>query len=358
MALSSAGIKAAAPGAILWDEDVPGLHVRIGATDSTYTLKYRTRAGHQRRPKIGKVSFMSLTQARDLARKLLARVAAGEDPAGITAIERAAATVAEVRTDYLADDAVRAKKSYAEDKRLAEKCIPAGWANRKAASITADDVKALRKSMSGTPIQFNRLLALLSVMWKFAGLPSPAEGVRRYPERKRRRYMKPDEARAIADALVRHEATAPASVAFIRLLILTGARPKEIAQARWDWLAEGVIHHPDAKTGARDIFLSPAAKDIIESLPRVGDLILGIGKPNKLWGRIRKEAGCPDLRLYDLRHSFASVAVSLGMTLAQIGELLGHATPSTTARYAHLADEHKRKHADATAQAITAYMGV
>lgn len=360
MPFSSQAIKSAAPNSVLWDDLVPGLHLRVRATSASYALFYRTKDGRQRRPKLGDARVMTRTQARERARSILLEVANGGDPAGDMLAARAAPTVADLIDRYLKDDRVKAKKSFFKDERNANVYLRPRFGNRKVASMEAADFDAMRKQMADAPIQFNRCLALASTMfgpryaekWKLRPAGSnPTAGVSRYPEKKRRRYMKPPEALAIARLLNDAEATSPGSVAFLRLLILTGARPDEIARARWEWVAPGVIHDPDAKTGERDIFLSPAAQAIVESLPRVYDTITGIRSPKKLWERIRKEAGCPDLRMYDLRHSFASVAISMGLTLAQIGELLGHVSTQTTQRYAHLMDEHKR---DAVARISTA----
>jgi len=376
MKLTAQSAKSAQPGAVIWDDIVPGLHLRHRARSCGYFLYYRNRDGRQRHPKIGDVRVLSLTQARDRAREMLAQVAAGGDPSGDMHAQRTAPTVADLCRDYLADDRAKAKKSYAEDKRMIERNILPRWGQRKVASMEDTDFDAFRKQCAKKPYKFNRTMALLSTMfgpsyaekWKMRPKNSnPTAGVHHYPEKKRRRYMKPAEAIAIAGALDKEEASNPASVAYIRLLILTGARPDEIARAQWDWLETreiedvqtgeivrtGVIHDPSSKTGERDIFLSPAALAAVESLPRMFDTITGIKSPKKLWWKIRSEAGCPDLRMYDLRHSFASVAIGLGMTLAQIGELLGHASTQTTQRYAHLMDEHKRDAVSRISTAIT-----
>ena len=362
------------PGSVLWDEMVPGLHLRRRKESCSYFIHYRNRDGYQRHPKIGDVRLLSLTEARARARKLLAQVADGADPSGDIQAKRAAPTMASLCERYLEDDRVRAKKSFAEDRRIIEKIILPHFGNRKVASMEPADFESLRKACAATPYKFNRTLALASTIfgraevWKMrAQGTNPTKGVHRYPEKKRRRYMKPAEALAISEALNRKEDEQPAGVAFIRLLILTGARPDEIARARWEWLQiyetsdkktrkkirGGVIHDPDSKTGERDIHLSPRALEVVESLPRMFDTLTGIKSPKKLWWGIRDEAGCPDLRLYDLRHSFASVAIGLGMTLGQIGELLGHASTQTTQRYAHLMDEDKRAAVTRIAAQIT-----
>lgn len=369
--LSAQALVVAAPGDILWDDMVPGLHARVGATRASYHVYYRTLDGRQRRPKLGDIRVLNLTQAREQARAILARVTLGHDPAGDAKAIREAPDVEAMCARYMLEHA-STKKTGTADKGMIDSIVLPRLRHRKVVSLTHDDVYALHASMRGTPYRANRVLSLLSTMlalaerWGWRPKDSnPAHGIGRYKEHKRRRYMRPAEARAIARLLDEYEGEYPRAVGFLRLLILTGARPKEIAQARREWLerfvddagvATGVIHHPDAKTGARDIFLSPAAQAVVDRLPRGSDTLTGIGAPEKLWSWIRVEADCPDLRMYDLRHSFASVAISLGMTLAQIGELLGHSNPQTTQRYAHLMDEDKRDAAARIAAATTQRM--
>lgn len=365
--LSAATLAKVRPGDVLWDADVHGLQVRAGVTKSTYYLFYRTRDGRQRHPKLADTAVLTLTQARIRAKEMLLAVATGGDPSGATQSARLAPTVQDLADRYMRDHG-NALKSAAEIARNLQHDLLPPWGTRKVASITGDDVATLRRQMANRPIHFNRIRALVSKMFNLAETwrmrprgSNPVIGIERYPEHKRRRYMTAVEAKAIAAALDAHEARDPAGVAFVRLLILTGARRGEIAAARWQWLevnadGSGVIRLPDSKTGARDIYLAPAAVGIVQRLPRTSGTLTGILRPTKLWNTIRTDCGCPDLRLHDLRHSFASVALSLGLTLGQIGELLGHKSAQTTMRYAHLIEDGKRAAAGQTVAAITQRM--
>jgi len=146
-------------------------------------------------------------------------------------------------------------------------------------------------------------------------------------------------------------------VAFIYLLILSGARKGEIAAARPEWLDGDVLRLPDSKTGEKPVYLPPAAMAVIARLPRTrSGTLTGILDPKKFWEGIRTRAGCPDLRMHDLRHTFASAAISAGLTLAQIGELLGHSSTQTTQRYAHLIEEAAHTAAAQTADVMVARM--
>ena len=144
---------------------------------------------------------------------------------------------------------------------------------------------------------------------------------------------------ALERALQAQGATAPQAVLFIRLLLLSGARCGEIAAAKWDWLEGSVLKLPDAKAGPRDVHLPPQVMTLLGKVSRTGETIVGISDPSKTWRKIRAAAGCPDLRLHDLRRSFASCALSAGVSLSQVGELLGHRSAQTTKTYAYLMEE-------------------
>ena len=157
----------------------------------------------------------------------------------------------------------------------------------------------------------------------------------------------------------------PYAIAAIRLLLLTGARLREILHLRWEYvdLERGIVHVPDSKTGRKPIYLSSAAMAILKKIPRqqrnpyviVGDKQ---GSPRsdlkKPWAAIVREAGLPGLRLHDLRHSFDSIGAGASLGLPIIGRLLGHSTPSTTQRYAHLDADPMHRAADTIGALISA----
>ncbi len=155
----------------------------------------------------------------------------------------------------------------------------------------------------------------------------------------------------------------PRAAAALRLLMLTGCRCNEILRLRWDEvdLERNELRLSDSKTGPRTVPLSPAAARVLENRPRVpGDpwVIPGRfpGRPlrniNGSWCKVRARAGLNDVRLHDLRHSFASRALALGESLPMIGKLLGHTRVQTTAKYAHLAEDSVKESAQRTAASI------
>ena len=198
---------------------------------------------------------------------------------------------------------------------------------------------------------------------------NPAWRVKKYQARRMERFLSPAELATLGEVLTAAERDDenPTAIAAVRLLMLTGARKGEILNLEWDWVdfERGCLRLPESKTGARVIPLGAPALELLASLPRVegnpyvlpgekeGEHFVGL---QKVWERLRKRAGLEDLRLHDLRHSFASVAVAGGDSLYLVGKVLGHRQSATTERYAHLADDPLRAVAERTAGTIAAAM--
>lgn len=343
-ALNEKAARDLAPGQTLNDTVVRGLSLRAFDERKSFYVFYRTKTGTQRRPKIGDWGSITLTQARAAARQMLAEVALGRDPGAVRMEAKAEPRVSDLWAEFWKRHASK-KKSGLEDLRQWGLHLAPRFADMKLSAVTYSNVSDMMDAMKETPYAANRALALLSTMFNFGRRPlewtarNPTEGVKRYKEAKRERYMRGEETARIVEILDREAAKNPASVVFLYLLILTGARKSEIAAAKWDWVEGNVLKLPDSKTGAKPVYLPPQALDVMARLPRTRGTITGIKSPQKVWERVRVEAGCPDLRIHDLRHSFASAALAAGLSLAQIGELLGHKTAQTTKRYAHLMEE-------------------
>jgi integrase len=157
------------------------------------------------------------------------------------------------------------------------------------------------------------------------------------------------------------------AIGAIRLLLLTGARLREILHAKWDYVdfERGLLNLPTSKTGRKSIFLSAAALDVLAALPRLEGnnfIVPGAkdGTPRadlkRPWAAVTQAAGLEGLRLHDLRHSFASVGAGGGLGLPIIGKLLGHATPAMTAKYAHLDNDPMRRAVNQIGKTINAAM--
>ena len=274
------------------------------------------------------------------------------------------------------------------------------FGTKRLTKITHADVESLHASMSERRPQANRTLAVLSAVWSWAArhrhvdaASNPTKGVEKYRESARERYLTKDELLRLSDALTAAETTgllysvdesnpkakhAPKpenrrrkfdshSVAAIRLLTLTGARLREILDAKWEHvdLERGMMFLPDSKTGRKPIYLSAAAAAILSALPRIDGnpyVIPGekTGQPRANLKRPRdaicEVAGLDGVRLHDLRHSFASVGAGASLGLPIIGKLLGHSQPSTTQRYAHLDADPMRRAVETIGSTIAAAM--
>ncbi|MCJ2052937.1 tyrosine-type recombinase/integrase [Methylobacterium sp. J-070] len=354
--ITKTAVEMILPGQTLWDAELKGFGVRCQRRDRVYGLKYRLH-GQQRWFTIGKHgSPWSADQARREAKRLLGLVAAGEDPARKKVTDRVAPTVAELADLFLGEHVAAKNKgsTHREYERLVNRIVKPYLGRRRAEDVTHEDVRRLHVEYRATPYQANRTLALLSKMFAWSGRRgerNPCLGIERFGEKKRRRYLSAVELQRLGAALDNFERDGGVSLyplAAIRLLLLTGARLSEILTLRWGWVdrERACLSLPDSKTGAKEIHLSEPALRILASLPRaldnpfvivgqkIGAHLVNLEKPSRC---VRAQAGLDDVRLHDLRHSFASIGAGAGLGLPMIGALLGHTQAATTARYAHLA---------------------
>ena len=177
---------------------------------------------------------------------------------------------------------------------------------------------------------------------------NPCLGIRRYRRKGRARFLSDEEIRRLSARLSAHANGRPQQVAVIRLLLLTGCRKSEILTLRWSDYREGHLFLRDSKTGPRTVWLSQPARNVLDGLDRTGQWVFpaarGKGPRNKgwlegFWDTVRAEAGLRGVRLHDLRHTHASIALRQGETVLTIARLLGHRNPETTLKYTHLADK-------------------
>lgn len=363
--ITKAVVDSLQPGDLAWDADVKGLGVRCQRRDRVYMVKYRSQ-GRQRWYTIGKHgSPWTPELARREAKRILGLVAEGKDPADKKRKDRSAPTISALAERFLEEHvASKAKdRTYTEYKRLIERVVTPELGRLKVDEVRSSDIEKLHLKFRATPYQANRLVALLSKMFNWSGRRgerNPCIGVERFAEQKRWRYLSSAELARLGAALLHTEQvrlTSPYVVAAIRLLVFTGARLTEILTLRWDHvdLERGLLNLSDSKTGAKTVYLNSAARELLTSLPRVQDnpfVVAGERKGRHLvnlekpWRKVREMAQIPDVRLHDLRHSFASIGAGAGLGLPVIGALLGHAQSATTARYAHLAADPLRQAAD------------
>jgi integrase len=272
----------------------------------------------------------------------------------------------------------------------------------KAEALTRSQVAALHARLKDTPFAANRFLAVTSKCFAWGtsvGLLyeehiNPAKGIGRYREQARERFLTSEELSRLGDALREGETIGlpyeideakpkakhapkvdkrrtkldPFAAAAIRLLILTGARLREILDAQWQHadFERGILFLPDSKTGRKPVYLNAPAIEVLASLPRLEGnphIVAGMkdGAPRadlkKPWAAVTRAAGLEGLRIHDLRHSFASIGAGASLGLPIIGKLLGHTQAATTHRYSHLDSDPMRRAAETIGATIAAAMG-
>ncbi len=343
------------------DSEIPGFGVRVFPTGrKIYFIQYRHGA-KTRRYTIGHYTHFTAEDARLKAATLLAAARNGEDPAGDKLAHRAAPTVKELSDRYLDEHCAHhvKPKTMVNYKRILNAFILPAMSHLKVAEVTKSDIANIQQANSARKINANRIIEVCSKMFNLAELwgwrpdgTNPCRHLKKFKENKRERYLTPDELRRLGEALNNAEDKQLLSIyaiACIRLLVLTGARLGEIQYCKWEWveLDKALIRLPDSKTGAKVIPLGRTAVSILQDLPRTegnphvicSNLTIGSAYVNmqKAWRHVRSWAKLNDVRLHDLRHTFASSAVNMGLSLPIIGKILGHSQTQTTARYAHLA---------------------
>jgi integrase len=391
---------------ILWDgghrEAVRGFGVvafRNGG--KCYIAQYR-KDGRSRRTRIGEHGRLTPEEARREARKVLGAVEGGRDPIAERRAAREVRTFKAVATDFLQLHVRAKRKARTADEYeriLAQHVIPA-FGSKRIVDLRRADVAKLHGKLSASPYQANRAVALVSAVWNWAArrdevsfADNPARAVERFAEKGRERFLTSEELARLGEVLREGESVGlpysvdetrptskhapkadhrrkkldPFAVAAIRLLILTGARLREILDAQWSQLdlERGVLFLADSKTGKKPLYLSAAAQAVLASIPRVKGnphIIAGTleGAPradlNKPWRSVRKAAQLDGVRVHDLRHSFASFGAGASLGLPIIGKLLGHSQAATTHRYAHLDADPLRRAADTIGNTIAAAM--
>lgn len=398
--LTRKNIEGLAPG-VYYDAALKGFGLRISSAGGSWFIEYRPGAGGRnvakRRLAIGKLDRVSPEQARAIAAQKLSQVTLGEDPAADVAAARAAEKFSVVAERYITDHVrLKRKQSTAEYYEYVLRLhIAPRIGNKTPAEIDRSMVSAMHDAVGregGTYIA-NRALAIVSAVFNWADPDgrNPATGVEKFPEEGRQRYLTQDEitslGRALGEAetiglpfvvdssktISKHSRKAENKYSIygvhvtnaIRLLMLTGCRVSEILGLQWKEvdLQRGLLFLPDSKTGQKTVVLSEAAMDVLRSTPRVGKYVIAsdtAGEPDEKpradlkrpWAAIRRRAGLNELRLHDLRHTFASVGAGAGLGLPVIGKLLGHSSAKTTARYAHVAVDASKRAADSIAATI------
>jgi len=394
----------------VYDSELRGFGVEVTpAGTKTFFVQYRTaggRRGRVRRYILGRYGVLTVDKARKRAREILGVVAQGVDPAIARQERHDAALIRELGKDYLEDVLARNKpRTYETYAWLWDKYVLPAIGNMAVADVTPADVAKLHRKMRPRPYAANRALAVIGSFFSYAERQggrakhtNPAHEVEAYEERARERYLTPAEVKLLGDALGRAvrfglspaprrrrkrktgstakfitrsadtpKPANPFAIAAIRFLLLSGWRESEALTLRWSDVDFGrrVALLPDTKTGRSARQLGAPALALLEALPRIEksqyvfpgrDPENPLVEINRVWYAVRHAAGLEDVRLHDLRHSFASVVASAGGSLLMVCALLGHKDVQTSARYTHLFEDPVKAVADATAGQLASWL--
>ncbi len=400
------GISVGKRAVITYDTELKGFGIRVAPSGSlSWFVEYRPGAGGRRVTKrrmyFGGREFTP-EQARQAAKEILASVALGKDPAAVRRDERESETFREFGERYLRDEAeAKLKPGTVTNYRI---CVRK-HANPEIGSIklnrisTADIARIHSKVGQTRPMTANRIVECISSIFRYAAtcnlVPvghNPTKGIRAFRESRRERFLNSDELARLGGAIREAETvgipyevdeTKPTSkhapkpenrrikidtytAAALRLLILTGARLREILHLKWEYVdfQRGLLLLPDSKTGRKAIVLNAPALAVLRSLESKGEYVIFSeqeDKPradlNRPWRTISSRAGLDGVRIHDLRHTHASVGAGAGLGLPIIGKLLGHTQASTTHRYAHLDSDPLKRASEQIAQSISLQMG-
>ena len=362
---------------VVWDRDLKGFGVRVHPSGRrVYIVKTRYR-GRVIKMTIGPHGAVTPSYARVRAAEIITDARAGKNPAGRNAD---APTMIALGKRFLKEYvSTHCKPSTAEEYRRSVKLFIDPRVGRyRVPDIQRSDIAALHHDMRDTPYQANRTLGVLSKMFNLAELwdlrpdgTNPCRHVKRFREEKRERFLSDIEYQRLGAALKDIEvdgSETASAIAAVRLLMLTGCRLSEIQKLRWEHVDLGAseLRLPDTKTGAKVVYLGDPAITVLERIDRRdgNPWVIAGRKPGghltdlqHPWRRIRARAALDDVRIHDLRHSFASGGLLVGEGLPMIGKLLGHTQVQTTARYAHLSNDPVKSAANRIASRIAEVSG-
>ena len=350
--LSEARVKALRPRPTAYDirdAKLRGFGVRVLPSGAKRFFIHTQHRGTRIWKMVGDATAINVDAARARAASMLAAIRGAADASpDAMRFETVAETVFRRYARVWKPRTLYVNRSY-----LRRQILP-WFAETQIADITRADVQRWFASCRATPVAADRSMPVLSVIMKEAERmgyrpegSNPCRGIRRYRRKGRERFLSDAEIGRLAARLSAHEGGRPLAVAAVRLLLLTGCRKSEVLTLRWSDYREGRLFLRDGKTGPRTVWLSRAARNILDQIDRTGAWVFPARRANgptgpmwlrSFWQRVRAEADLSDVRLHDLRHAHATFALRHGESVLAIGRLLGHASPHTTLKYTHLAD--------------------
>lgn len=345
----------------IFDSKTKGLVLEVRPSGGkTFYLRYLDTRGRSRQVKLADARDVSLSQARQLADSTRNKIAMGEDPLIEKSVKRSVLTLEEFFYDRYLVFAKGYKRSWDIDESVFRNHIQPKIGKKHLDEVTKDDIARLlheRRAQGGAAGSANRIVILcrymfnLALKWETPGVvKNPASGVQMFEDPPtKERYLSTEEAKRLYDSVCISDNEMLRYI--IPMLILTGARKREVLDAKWEDFDFKLLSWriPFTKTGRpRHIPMSEGVISLLNSIPRIEGCPYVFPNPKtrkpfvsvfNSWSTARSLAGLSDVRLHDLRHSFASFLVNNGRSLYEVQKLLGHTQIRTTQRYAHLSHD-------------------
>ena len=331
------------------DASLKGFGIRVYPTGHKCYFIHTQFEGKRIWKVVGDVDDMNVDKAREQARAML-----------VTSKGRVPIAPAEPLFEAVAAEVFRRfdrnwkLRTFAVNRGYYAEQILAWFRGQPITGISSDAIREWIGSLHATPVAADRSVPVLPVIMACAEAygyrseeTNPCRGIRRYRRKGREWFLSEDEVRGLGTVLEQHEDNQPIHVAIVRLLLLTGCRKREIVTLRWKEYQAGHLHLEKSKTGPRMVWLSFPGRRILEEQLRTSTWVFPSSRTGKsvsasavdfFWMRLRSEAGLQDVRLHDLRLSFASITVMTGENILTVGRLLGYNDPGTTLKYKHLAN--------------------
>jgi integrase len=343
-----------------FDTQISGFLLEVRSTgNSTYYLRYKNKSGQLKQIRIGTPQTISVDDARNMARTLKSQSVVGFDPHQTQNRLKAIPTFKDfVQSKYIPYIKTY-KRSWEYDQTMIDQRLMRLWGTKKMNEISKQNLIDVQNRLCGgglKPGTVNRIMAVAKYIFALAERwetidKSPARNISKLEDNNaKERFLSTEEMQRLLDALKQCNSTVVPDI--VELLMLTGARRNEVAELEWKEinLDRAVWTLPAERNKAKKQKVVPLSDRAVEVLKRRKDNGSEYVFPNpktgkplqhffNTWDRIRKIAGIPDVRLHDLRHSFASFLVNNGRSLYEVQRLLGHSQIQTTQRYAHLAND-------------------